>query len=52
RGRGHECRSAQVTDCLTSVKSVNRTDTSSLLATFGAKRLFDVLHEPFRKVPK
>ncbi|XP_025892395.1 DNA excision repair protein ERCC-1, partial [Nothoprocta perdicaria] len=66
---------SRVTDCLTSVKSVNKTDTSSLLATFGslaamaraskedlslcpgvgpqkAKRLFDVLHEPFRKAPK
>ncbi|XP_063168171.1 DNA excision repair protein ERCC-1 [Candoia aspera] len=66
---------SRVTDCLTSVKSVNRTDTLSLLSTFGslasiaqaskedlslcpgigpqkAKRLFDILHEPFLKVPK
>ncbi|XP_054855306.1 DNA excision repair protein ERCC-1 [Eublepharis macularius] len=66
---------SRVTDCLTSVKSVNKTDTLSLLSTFGslasigeasreelslcpgigpqkAKRLFDVLHEPFLKVPK
>ncbi|NWV71414.1 ERCC1 protein, partial [Malurus elegans] len=42
----------QVTDCLTSVKSVNKTDTLSLLSTFGAKRLFDVLHEPFLKTPR
>ncbi|NXT25832.1 ERCC1 protein, partial [Syrrhaptes paradoxus] len=42
----------QMTDCFTSVKSVNKTDTLSLLRTFGAKRLFDVLHEPFLKVPK
>ncbi|XP_013911892.1 PREDICTED: DNA excision repair protein ERCC-1 [Thamnophis sirtalis] len=66
---------SRVSDCLTSVKSVNKTDTLSLLSTFGslanivqaskedlslcpgvgpqkAKRLFDVLHEPFLKVPK
>ncbi|KAH0631651.1 hypothetical protein JD844_006087 [Phrynosoma platyrhinos] len=41
-----------MTDCLTSMKSVNKTDTLSLLSTFGARRLFDVLHEPFLKVPK
>uniref|UniRef100_H0XZF1 DNA excision repair protein ERCC-1 n=1 Tax=Otolemur garnettii TaxID=30611 RepID=H0XZF1_OTOGA len=64
----------QVTDCLTTVKSVNKTDSQTLLATFGsleqliaasredlalcpglgpqkARRLFDVLHEPFFKVP-
>ncbi|XP_064258274.1 DNA excision repair protein ERCC-1 isoform X4 [Passer domesticus] len=64
-----------VTDCLTSVKSVNKTDALSLLGTFGslaavagasrgelslcpgvgpqkAKRLFDVLHEPFLKTPR
>uniref|UniRef100_A0A670ZG86 DNA excision repair protein ERCC-1 n=1 Tax=Pseudonaja textilis TaxID=8673 RepID=A0A670ZG86_PSETE len=66
---------SRVTDCLTSVKSVNKSDTLSLLSTFGslanvvqaskedlslcpgvgpqkAKRLFDILHEPFLKVPK
>ncbi|XP_072704950.1 DNA excision repair protein ERCC-1 isoform X1 [Ciconia boyciana] len=66
---------SRMTDCLTSVKSVNKTDALSLLTTFGslaavvgasredlslcpgvgpqkAKRLFDVLHEPFLKVPK
>uniref|UniRef100_A0A493SYI6 DNA excision repair protein ERCC-1 n=1 Tax=Anas platyrhynchos platyrhynchos TaxID=8840 RepID=A0A493SYI6_ANAPP len=66
---------ARVSDCLTSVKSVNRTDALSLLSTFGslaavarapreelalcpgigpqkAKRLFEVLHEPFLKTPK
>ncbi|XP_036261701.1 DNA excision repair protein ERCC-1, partial [Molothrus ater] len=66
---------SRVTDCLTSVKSVNRTDALSLLGTFGslaavvgasredlslcpgvgpqkAKRLFDVLHEPFVKTPR
>ncbi|XP_025031931.1 DNA excision repair protein ERCC-1 [Python bivittatus] len=66
---------SRVTDCLTSVKSVNRTDALSLLSTFGslasivqaskedlslcpgigpqkAKRLFDILHEPFLKAPK
>ncbi|XP_060114383.1 DNA excision repair protein ERCC-1 [Heteronotia binoei] len=66
---------SRVTDCLTSIKSVNKTDTLSLLSTFGslaslgeasreelslcpgigpqkAKRLYDVLHEPFLKGPK
>ncbi|XP_064258272.1 DNA excision repair protein ERCC-1 isoform X2 [Passer domesticus] len=66
---------SRVTDCLTSVKSVNKTDALSLLGTFGslaavagasrgelslcpgvgpqkAKRLFDVLHEPFLKTPR
>ncbi|KAM3656367.1 LOW QUALITY PROTEIN: DNA excision repair protein ERCC-1, partial [Ammospiza maritima maritima] len=65
---------SRVTDCLSSVRSVNRTDALSLLGTFGslaamagasredlslcpgvgpqkAKRLFDVLHEPFVKAP-
>ncbi|XP_052635355.1 DNA excision repair protein ERCC-1 [Harpia harpyja] len=64
-----------MTDCLTSIKLVNKMDALSLLTTFGllaavvdasredlslcpsvgpqkAKRLFDVLHEPFLKVPK
>nr|XP_055107152.1 DNA excision repair protein ERCC-1 isoform X7 [Symphalangus syndactylus] len=63
-----------VTECLTTVKSVNKTDSQTLLTTFGsleqliaasredlalcpglgpqkARRLFDVLHEPFLKVP-
>ncbi|KYO29623.1 DNA excision repair protein ERCC-1 [Alligator mississippiensis] len=66
---------SQMTNCLTSVKSVNKTNTLSLLSAFGslasitqasredlslcpgigpqkAKRLFDVLHEPFLKVPR
>ncbi|XP_010295690.1 PREDICTED: DNA excision repair protein ERCC-1, partial [Phaethon lepturus] len=72
---------SRMTDCLTSVKSVNKTDALSLLTAFGvslrgpatfpgahwgqedlslcpgvgpqkAKRLFDVLHEPFLKLPK
>ncbi|KAF7242275.1 DNA excision repair protein ERCC-1 [Varanus komodoensis] len=66
---------SRATDCLTSVKSVNKTDTLSLLSNFGslasisqaskedlslcpgigpqkAKRLFDILHEPFLKVAK
>uniref|UniRef100_A0A8D2NW98 DNA excision repair protein ERCC-1 n=1 Tax=Zosterops lateralis melanops TaxID=1220523 RepID=A0A8D2NW98_ZOSLA len=66
---------SRVTDCLTSVKSVNKTDALSLMGTFGslaalagasredlslcpgvgpqkAKRLFDVLHEPFLKSPR
>ncbi|XP_075581563.1 LOW QUALITY PROTEIN: DNA excision repair protein ERCC-1 [Pelecanus crispus] len=66
---------SRMTDCLTSIKSVNKTDVLSLLNAFGslaamvdasredlslcpgvgpqkAKRLFDVLHEPFLKVPK
>uniref|UniRef100_A0A8D0DSV5 DNA excision repair protein ERCC-1 n=1 Tax=Salvator merianae TaxID=96440 RepID=A0A8D0DSV5_SALMN len=66
---------SKATDCLTSVKSVNKTDTLSLLSTFGsianiiqaskedlslcpgigpqkARRLFDVLHEPFLKASK
>ncbi|XP_062968402.1 DNA excision repair protein ERCC-1 isoform X1 [Cynocephalus volans] len=65
---------SRVTECLTTVKSVNKTDCQTLLATFGsleqlitasredlalcpglgpqkARRLFDVLHEPFLKVP-
>uniref|UniRef100_A0A8V5GZC5 DNA excision repair protein ERCC-1 n=1 Tax=Melopsittacus undulatus TaxID=13146 RepID=A0A8V5GZC5_MELUD len=64
-----------MSDCLTSIKAVNRTDALSLLSTFGslaamaaaskedlslcpgvgpqkAKRLFDVLHEPFLQTPK
>ncbi|KAF6077402.1 ERCC excision repair 1, endonuclease non-catalytic subunit [Phyllostomus discolor] len=66
---------SRVTDCLTTVKSVNKTDSQTLLTTFGsleqliaasredlalcpglgpqkARRLFDVLHEPFLKVPR
>ncbi|XP_016047657.2 DNA excision repair protein ERCC-1 isoform X2 [Erinaceus europaeus] len=66
---------SRVTDCLTTVKSVNKTDSQTLLATFGsleqliaasredlalcpglgpqkARRLHDVLHEPFLKVPR
>ncbi|XP_044901781.1 DNA excision repair protein ERCC-1 isoform X1 [Felis catus] len=66
---------ARVTECLTTVKSVNKTDSQTLLTTFGsleqliaasredlalcpglgpqkARRLFDVLHEPFLKVPR
>nr|KAF6409731.1 ERCC excision repair 1, endonuclease non-catalytic subunit [Rousettus aegyptiacus] len=65
---------SRVTECLTTVKSVNKTDSQTLLTTFGsleqliaasredlalcpglgpqkARRLFDVLHEPFLKVP-
>ncbi|XP_062496207.1 DNA excision repair protein ERCC-1 [Pezoporus occidentalis] len=65
----------QMSDCLTSIRAVNRTDALSLLSTFGslaamaaatkedlslcpgvgpqkAKRLFDVLHEPFLQTPK
>ncbi|KAB0352804.1 hypothetical protein FD754_017661 [Muntiacus muntjak] len=65
---------SQVTECLTTVKSVNKTDSQILLTTFGsleqliaasrqdlslcpglepqkARRLFDVFHEPFLKVP-
>ncbi|XP_069485084.1 DNA excision repair protein ERCC-1 [Ambystoma mexicanum] len=63
---------SKMTDVLTTVKSVNKTDCTTLLSTFGsladltnatredlslcpglgpqkAKRLFDVLHEPFQK---
>ncbi|XP_052617167.1 DNA excision repair protein ERCC-1 isoform X1 [Peromyscus californicus insignis] len=66
---------SRATECLTTVKSVNKTDSQTLLATFGsleqlftasredlalcpglgpqkARRLFDVLHEPFLKVPR
>ncbi|XP_075302326.1 DNA excision repair protein ERCC-1 isoform X3 [Opisthocomus hoazin] len=66
---------SRMSDCLTSIKSVNRTDVLSLLTAFGslaavvaasredlslcpgvgpqkAKRLFDVLHQPFLKGPK
>ncbi|TNN53969.1 DNA excision repair protein ERCC-1 [Liparis tanakae] len=39
----------QVTDCLTTVKSVNKTDAITLLSTFSARRLYDVLHKPFLK---
>ncbi|XP_074075385.1 DNA excision repair protein ERCC-1 isoform X2 [Macrotis lagotis] len=65
---------SRVTECLTTVKSVNKTDSQTLLATFGtleqlatasqddlslcpgfgpqkARRLFEVLHQPFLKVP-
>ncbi|XP_058715988.1 DNA excision repair protein ERCC-1 isoform X2 [Poecile atricapillus] len=63
---------SRVSDCLTSVRSVNRSDALALLGTFGslaavaaaspqdlslcpgvgpqkARRLFDVLHQPFLK---
>ncbi|XP_028339185.1 DNA excision repair protein ERCC-1 isoform X1 [Physeter macrocephalus] len=66
---------SRVTECLTTVKSVNKTDSQTLLTIFGsleqliaasredlalcpglgpqkARRLFDVLHEPFLKVPR
>lgn len=66
---------SRATECLTTVKSVNRTDSQTLLATFGsleqlftasredlalcpglgpqkARRLFEVLHEPFLKGPR
>ncbi|XP_040832511.1 DNA excision repair protein ERCC-1-like isoform X2 [Ochotona curzoniae] len=66
---------SRVTECLTTVKSVNKTDSHTLLATFGsleqltaasrddlalcpglgpqkARRLFDVFHEPFLRVPR
>lgn len=66
---------SQVTDCLTTVKSVNKTDAMTLLSTFSslegiinaskeelvlcpglgpqkAKRLYDVLHQPFIKTKK
>uniref|UniRef100_A0A8C6W9K8 DNA excision repair protein ERCC-1 n=1 Tax=Nannospalax galili TaxID=1026970 RepID=A0A8C6W9K8_NANGA len=67
--------SPRATECLTTVKSVNKTDSQTLLATFGsleqlitasredlalcpglgpqkARRLFEVLHEPFLKGPR
>nr|XP_057938370.1 DNA excision repair protein ERCC-1 [Doryrhamphus excisus] len=63
---------SKVTDCLTTVKSINKTDAITLLSTFSslegiisaskedlvlcpglgpqkARRLYDVLHKPFRK---
>lgn len=66
---------SRVTECLTTVKSVNKTDSQTLLATFGsleqliaasrddlalcpglgpqkARRLYDVLHEPFLRAPR
>lgn len=66
---------SRVTECLTTVKSVNKTDSQTLLTTFGsleqltaasredlalcpglgpqkARRLFDVLHEPFLKASR
>ncbi|KAK7154281.1 hypothetical protein R3I94_007587 [Phoxinus phoxinus] len=66
---------SQVTDCLTTVKSVNKTDAMTLLSTFSslegiikaskeelvlcpglgpqkARRLYDVLHQPFVKTKK
>ncbi|XP_008850257.1 DNA excision repair protein ERCC-1 isoform X2 [Nannospalax galili] len=66
---------SRATECLTTVKSVNKTDSQTLLATFGsleqlitasredlalcpglgpqkARRLFEVLHEPFLKGPR
>uniref|UniRef100_A0A8C1JMZ9 Excision repair cross-complementation group 1 n=1 Tax=Cyprinus carpio TaxID=7962 RepID=A0A8C1JMZ9_CYPCA len=66
---------SQVTDCLTTVKSVNKTDGMTLLSTFSsfegiikasmeelvlcpglgpqkARRLYDVLHQPFIKTKK
>lgn len=66
---------SKVTDCLTTIKSVNKTDTITLLSTFSsvegiinaskedlvlcpglgpqkAKRLYNVLHQPFLKSKK
>uniref|UniRef100_A0A4W5L0V9 DNA excision repair protein ERCC-1 n=1 Tax=Hucho hucho TaxID=62062 RepID=A0A4W5L0V9_9TELE len=66
---------SKVTDCLTTVKSVNKTDSITLLSTFSslegiitatkedlvlcpglgpqkARRLYDVLHQPFLKARK
>lgn len=66
---------SKVTDCLTTVKSVNKTDSITLLSTFSslegiitaakedlvlcpglgpqkARRLYDVLHQPFLKAKK
>ncbi|XP_048049855.1 DNA excision repair protein ERCC-1 [Megalobrama amblycephala] len=66
---------SQVTDCLTTVKSVNKTDAMTLLSTFSslegiikaskeelvlcpglgpqkARRLYDILHQPFVKTKK
>lgn len=66
---------SKVTDCLTTVKSINKTDAITLLTTFSslegiinaskeelvlcpglgpqkAKRLYDVLHQPFLKSKK
>ncbi|XP_078393304.1 DNA excision repair protein ERCC-1 [Cetorhinus maximus] len=66
---------SKVTDCLTTVKSVNKTDSVTLINTFKslkdvveasreelslcpglgpqkARRLFDVFHEPFLRVPR
>ncbi|XP_026997604.1 DNA excision repair protein ERCC-1 [Tachysurus fulvidraco] len=66
---------SKVTDCLTTVKSINKTDAITLLSTFSslggiinaskeelvlcpglgpqkAKRLYDVLHQPFLKPKK
>lgn len=66
---------SKVTDCLTTIKSVNKTDAITLLSTFSsvegiinaskedlvlcpglgpqkAKRLYDVLHQPFLKSKK
>ncbi|KAI5106934.1 DNA excision repair protein ERCC-1, partial [Silurus meridionalis] len=66
---------SKVTDCLTTVKSINRTDAITLLSTFSslggiinaskeelvlcpglgpqkARRLYDVLHQPFLKSKK
>ncbi|XP_019945376.1 DNA excision repair protein ERCC-1 isoform X2 [Paralichthys olivaceus] len=40
---------SKVTDCLTTVKSINKTDALTLLSTFSARRLYDVLHKPFLK---
>lgn len=66
---------SQVSDCLTTVKYVNKTDAMTLLSTFSslegiikaskeelvlcpglgpqkARRLYDVLHQPFIKTKK
>ncbi|XP_041036028.1 DNA excision repair protein ERCC-1 isoform X2 [Carcharodon carcharias] len=66
---------SKVTDCLTTVKSVNKTDSLTLINTFKslkdvveasreelslcpglgpqkARRLFDVFHEPFLRLPR
>ncbi|XP_062891134.1 DNA excision repair protein ERCC-1 isoform X2 [Mobula hypostoma] len=38
---------SKITDCLTTVKSVNRTDCITLISTFKAQRIHDLLREPF-----
>ncbi|GJM91247.1 hypothetical protein PR202_ga07605 [Eleusine coracana subsp. coracana] len=41
---------SRLTQALTSVRHVNKTDVVTLGSSFGVKRLYDTFHEPFKRV--